>query len=239
MEFYQHKFAIWGICHNGIRSIYFNLVLTTGKLTQQYMVDTYTKIEGGRLTWIRNHQRELHAEAYGGLLDFMKNRAEQQRRSENRSSASKYKRLPEPSLIESLPPPMKVPIACLLFEASESFKKLNLQCWIDGLAEVKPVQANQELEEISLTEEDNVQSAANLTRWLCHQDFQGGAASSVPRRSELSDIQENEVLQLNGKMLFKSIWVEILSAWQPLDSTIVIRWSVHDSTSAMGSQRSL
>ncbi|EFJ13711.1 hypothetical protein SELMODRAFT_121979 [Selaginella moellendorffii] len=78
MEFYQHKFAIWGICHNGIRSIYFNPVLTAGKLTQQYMVDTYTKIEGGRLTWIRNHQRELRAEAYGGLSDFVKNRAKQE-----------------------------------------------------------------------------------------------------------------------------------------------------------------
>ncbi|XP_024516010.1 uncharacterized protein LOC112340955 [Selaginella moellendorffii] len=35
-----------------------------------------------------------------------------------------------------------------------------------------------------------------------------------------------QVLRLNGRMLFKSIWVEILSVWQPSESTIVIRWSV-------------
>jgi hypothetical protein len=38
-------------------------------LFQQFAVDMYIKIEGCRLNWIRDHQTELRADLYKGIVD--------------------------------------------------------------------------------------------------------------------------------------------------------------------------
>lgn len=57
---------------------YFNQFLSAGKLTQQYLVDSYVKMEANRLKWIRDHQKELRAESYQGLMDFLHSKAAQE-----------------------------------------------------------------------------------------------------------------------------------------------------------------
>jgi hypothetical protein len=47
----------------------FNPILHGGRLFQQFAVDMYIKIEGCRLNWIRDHQAELHANLYKGIVD--------------------------------------------------------------------------------------------------------------------------------------------------------------------------
>ncbi|XP_073224868.1 uncharacterized protein [Cicer arietinum] len=44
-------------------------LLRSGRLFQQYMVDTYASIEEVRINWIRKNQKQLHAELYNGLRD--------------------------------------------------------------------------------------------------------------------------------------------------------------------------
>ena len=39
------------------------------KLTQQYAVNQWAKIEAGRLDWVRRNQKSLRAEKYQGLMD--------------------------------------------------------------------------------------------------------------------------------------------------------------------------
>lgn len=34
-------------------------------------------------------------------------------------------------------------------------------------------------------------------------------------------------LRFNGRIFFKALWVDIVSVWQPVESTIMIRWTVH------------
>ncbi|GJV88792.1 delta(8)-fatty-acid desaturase-like protein [Tanacetum coccineum] len=34
-------------------------------------------------------------------------------------------------------------------------------------------------------------------------------------------------LRFNGRIFFKALWVDIISVWQPVESTIMIRWTVH------------
>lgn len=51
----------------------FNLLHSSGKLFQQYVVDSYVKVEGARISFIRTHQKELRAETYKGLQDYMLN----------------------------------------------------------------------------------------------------------------------------------------------------------------------
>lgn len=34
-------------------------------------------------------------------------------------------------------------------------------------------------------------------------------------------------LRFHGKVFFKALWVDIMSVWQPVESTIMIRWTVH------------
>ncbi|XP_057292374.1 uncharacterized protein LOC130619401 [Hydractinia symbiolongicarpus] len=48
-----------------------------GKLFQQFLVDTYVKVEGQRLAFIRRNQNHLRAESYQGLLDYLQNAADQ------------------------------------------------------------------------------------------------------------------------------------------------------------------
>ncbi|DAZ99838.1 TPA: hypothetical protein N0F65_008581 [Lagenidium giganteum] len=40
-----------------------------GRLTQEYMVDAYAKIEGERLRWVRDNQAHLRAHLYQGLME--------------------------------------------------------------------------------------------------------------------------------------------------------------------------
>lgn len=53
----------------------FNTLLSAGKLTQQYIVDAYVKVEGSRLRYIKENQRGLRVELYSGLMDHIKNLA--------------------------------------------------------------------------------------------------------------------------------------------------------------------
>lgn len=41
----------------------FNIMLRARKLSQQYLVDIYAKIETGRLLWIRKNQIKLRAKS--------------------------------------------------------------------------------------------------------------------------------------------------------------------------------
>uniref|UniRef100_A0A5B6YMU4 NTF2-like domain-containing protein n=1 Tax=Davidia involucrata TaxID=16924 RepID=A0A5B6YMU4_DAVIN len=34
-------------------------------------------------------------------------------------------------------------------------------------------------------------------------------------------------LRFHGKLFFKALWVDIISVWQPVESTIMVRWTVH------------
>jgi hypothetical protein len=47
----------------------FNPILHGGRLFQQFAVDMYIKIEGCRLDWYRDHQTEIHADLYKGIVD--------------------------------------------------------------------------------------------------------------------------------------------------------------------------
>jgi hypothetical protein len=49
----------------------FNPILNAAKLTQQYIVDAYVKIEGNRLNFIRTKQSQLRVEHYRGLMDHV------------------------------------------------------------------------------------------------------------------------------------------------------------------------
>jgi ABC-type uncharacterized transport system YnjBCD ATPase subunit len=49
----------------------FNPILFGGSLFQQFAVDTYIKIESSRLDYIHNHQREIRADLYQGLVDSL------------------------------------------------------------------------------------------------------------------------------------------------------------------------
>jgi len=61
-EFYCYRLAI----RNEL-----SILHKSGKLFQQYLVDSYVKIEQNRLNWIRNNQTELRAETYTGLMDYL------------------------------------------------------------------------------------------------------------------------------------------------------------------------
>lgn len=47
----------------------FNPILHGQRLFQQFAVDMYIKVEGTRLDWIRNHQKEIRADLYKGVMD--------------------------------------------------------------------------------------------------------------------------------------------------------------------------
>uniref|UniRef100_A0A158P4G6 ATP-dependent DNA helicase n=2 Tax=Tetranychus urticae TaxID=32264 RepID=A0A158P4G6_TETUR len=54
----------------------FNPVIHAGKLTQQYIVELYTRVESARLKWIRDNQSKLRTDTYAGLLDVLNSRSE-------------------------------------------------------------------------------------------------------------------------------------------------------------------
>jgi hypothetical protein len=49
----------------------FNLILYDKRLFQQFAVDTYIKIESSRMDYIRNHQDDIRADLYQGLVDSL------------------------------------------------------------------------------------------------------------------------------------------------------------------------
>ncbi len=51
----------------------FSPILNAAKLTQQYIVDAYVKIESNRLNYIRMNQKLLRVEHYRGLMDHVHN----------------------------------------------------------------------------------------------------------------------------------------------------------------------
>ncbi|XP_010229584.1 uncharacterized protein LOC100832196 [Brachypodium distachyon] len=51
------------------RPAIFNPILHGARLFQQYAVDMYIKIEGTRLNWFREHQPQIRAELYKGVVD--------------------------------------------------------------------------------------------------------------------------------------------------------------------------
>ena len=55
-EYYRYRIMF--------RSNQFNIILRCGKLTQQYVVDMYLKVESFRLEYCQNHQKELRSEKY-------------------------------------------------------------------------------------------------------------------------------------------------------------------------------
>ncbi|KAI5433936.1 hypothetical protein KIW84_020970 [Lathyrus oleraceus] len=48
-----------------------SMLLNTGRLLQQYVVDNYVKIESGRLRWIKEHQSDIRSELYQCLHDAL------------------------------------------------------------------------------------------------------------------------------------------------------------------------
>jgi hypothetical protein len=70
LQFYSYRLAIRDE---------FNPILNVGKLSQQYIVDAYVKIEGNRLYYIRMNQQNLRIENYRGLTDHVHNMTETER----------------------------------------------------------------------------------------------------------------------------------------------------------------
>lgn len=48
-----------------------------GKLYQQYLVHAYCTVEADRLQYIKTHQKDLRAECYQGLIDYLAHAAEE------------------------------------------------------------------------------------------------------------------------------------------------------------------
>jgi hypothetical protein len=63
-EFYSYRFATRDD---------FNPLLNAGKLTQQFIVDAYVKIEGNNLNFVKQQQSKLRVEQYRGLMDHIMN----------------------------------------------------------------------------------------------------------------------------------------------------------------------
>jgi hypothetical protein len=62
-DFYRHVFQV--------RQGSDNFILKSRRLAQQYVCDMHAKIEGERLKYIAQHQKEIRAEKYKGLLDAL------------------------------------------------------------------------------------------------------------------------------------------------------------------------
>ena len=68
-QFYAYRFADRDT---------FSTILRGGLLFQQLLVDAAAKIEGEKCHWVRTHQDHLRVNAYQGLMDHVRNRAELQ-----------------------------------------------------------------------------------------------------------------------------------------------------------------
>ncbi|XP_051173501.1 uncharacterized protein LOC127289553 [Leptopilina boulardi] len=69
LQFYMYRLSYRGT---------FNPCLALGKLTQQYIVDIWSKVEGERLKYIRLEQKKLRAEMYCGLMDYVNNKVKEE-----------------------------------------------------------------------------------------------------------------------------------------------------------------
>ena len=54
-----------------MREIKFNALHFGGRLFQQYLVDTYVRVERDRIQWIKNNQKKIHADKYIGVTRFL------------------------------------------------------------------------------------------------------------------------------------------------------------------------
>ena len=50
---------------------YFDILHNAGKLFQQYCVDSYIKVESNNLKWYRLNQKNIRADSYKGLIDYV------------------------------------------------------------------------------------------------------------------------------------------------------------------------
>jgi Helitron helicase-like domain at N-terminus len=62
---------VWNWHNHGTPIANFNPLFDSGKLFQQFCVDTWAAVEQTKLDWMRNHQSELRADTYAGLADEM------------------------------------------------------------------------------------------------------------------------------------------------------------------------
>jgi hypothetical protein len=69
MQYYGYRFAVRDD---------FNIFLNSGKLSQQFIVDSYVKTEANRLNYIRTNQSKLRVELYSGLVDHINSEAERE-----------------------------------------------------------------------------------------------------------------------------------------------------------------
>ncbi|GBN97595.1 hypothetical protein AVEN_21528-1 [Araneus ventricosus] len=59
----QYKSALTAVIDD------FNPIISAGKLTQKWIVDSYLQVEANSLNFIRAHQQELRTELYKGLAN--------------------------------------------------------------------------------------------------------------------------------------------------------------------------
>ncbi len=60
----------------------------SGKLFLQYILDAWVSIEGNRLNWIEKNQKQIRAENYAGLSDFVQRREDQNNNEENQRNTN-------------------------------------------------------------------------------------------------------------------------------------------------------
>ena len=71
-EFYAQRLCIKGDI-DGRRN--YNCLFHCGKLTQQYIVDAFVKIESNNLEFLRRNQTKLRVDLYTGLKESLENQA--------------------------------------------------------------------------------------------------------------------------------------------------------------------
>jgi hypothetical protein len=65
-QFYSSRLACRSLMSSPVEMLYY-----CGRLSQQYIVDAFVKVEESRLLFIRHHQDKLRVETYRGLQDWM------------------------------------------------------------------------------------------------------------------------------------------------------------------------
>ncbi|KAL7291672.1 hypothetical protein TKK_0014707 [Trichogramma kaykai] len=68
-DFYKYRFAIRGK---------FNQYLQLGRITQQFVIDAWIKVEHSKLYFIRKNQPKLRTDMYRGLIDYLTNKLERE-----------------------------------------------------------------------------------------------------------------------------------------------------------------
>ncbi|GBN05230.1 hypothetical protein AVEN_135336-1 [Araneus ventricosus] len=66
----QYKSALTAVRND------FNPIIRAGKLTQQWIIDSYLQVEAYNLNFIRTHQQQLRTEINQGLADHLENAAQ-------------------------------------------------------------------------------------------------------------------------------------------------------------------